>query len=609
VTARLRQPANCALAAIAACAIATTLSARAQTPARDAQGVSVTAGSASISGTVVSDDERRTPLRRVVLTLSRVGVPDQRQTATDDRGRFLFASLPAAVYTISAARGGYVAISYGAARPGQPASPIPLADGQNFVAAPLPLMRGGVIAGRLTNPKGRAVANTIVQAAAFRTVNGQRKPLAVTSSYAETDAHGAYRIHSLPPGEYLVSVSSTAAAAPVEMREMTASEIAWAEQQTRPGSAPAAAVVTPAGSGAASGPVAGRPTVYAPTYFPGAVDLANAGVVTIARGEERTDVNFQIQPVATARVAGIVTGPDGRVVPGTSIYRAPSNTALMVESFIGVVRLGVDGRFTIGNVAPGDYTLVARASLPPVEGGRGGASTPVWGAADIHVQGADIPDVAIQLTTGVHVSGRLVFDGAAPAAALLSRFRPRLAGLGPSGAGVFVSTSSAVVDPDQSFRADAMPGQYRFSVATAAGWFVKSATSGGRDILDAPIELRAGSDVTDIVVTFSDRPTEISGTLTTASGTPAPALSVLLYSADRTHWTEGSRWVQTVRAGVDGTFKLTGLPPGDYYLCALTELEPGQMADADFLAPLVPASIRLSLADGEKRVQNLRVGG
>jgi hypothetical protein len=588
---------------------------RSQTPARDATSASPATGSASISGTVVSDDERRMPLRRVVLTLSRVGGADQRQTATDDRGRYLFEHLAGAVYTISAAKGGYVTTSYGAARPGQPASPIPLAEGQRFAANALPLMRGGVIAGRLTNAKGRPMpANTTVQAFALRVVNGQRRISPGQQGYASVDPHGAYRMYGLAPGDYVVAVSASGLSTLAEMREMTAAEIVWAEQQARAsGAAPSPAVPTQPVSSAADGPAAGRTVTYAVSYFPGTVDLATAGVVSLGRGEERTDVDVLVQPVPTARVAGIVTGPDGRPLPNTSVFRAPRNADPITELVATAGRSGTDGRFMIANVPPGDYTLVARGNAQPTaEAGRGAAPpAPLWGTADVRVQGTDISDIAIQMATGVRVSGRLVFQGDAAPPANLARFLPRLGALASA---PFVSTASGVsVEADGAFRTEAMAGLYRFTVSTPTGtgdsaWVVKSATSDGRDILDAPLDLRSGADVTDIVVTFTDRPTQLSGTLTDGSGRPAPALSVLLYAADRQYWTDASRWVKTVRAGVDGAYTIAGLPAGEYYLCALTELEPAQMFDPDFLAQLVPASIKLTLAEGEKRVQNLRVG-
>jgi hypothetical protein len=49
------------------------------------------------------------------------------------------------------------------------------------------------------------------------------------------------------------------------------------------------------------------------------------------------------------------------------------------------------------------------------------------------------------------------------------------------------------------------------------------------------------------------------------------------------------------------------LPPGEYFLTAVTDAEQNEWFDPQFLAQLVPASIKVTIADGEKKVQDIRV--
>ena len=51
--------------------------------------------------------------------------------------------------------------------------------------------------------------------------------------------------------------------------------------------------------------------------------------------------------------------------------------------------------------------------------------------------------------------------------------------------------------------------------APIGGWWLKSLSLGGRELLDAPLDLKQSSN--DVVVTFSDRATELKGTI---AGTP-----------------------------------------------------------------------------------------
>ncbi|HEY6356694.1 MAG TPA: carboxypeptidase-like regulatory domain-containing protein, partial [Vicinamibacterales bacterium] len=135
-------------------AVAAGAGAAQQAPTRDgSRGPST--GTAILSGTVVAGDEAHTPIPHAVLTLSHgggpgVGMSNQRTTATDETGRYVFPDLPAATYTLTAARGAYLTAGYGALNPGAPSLPIPLKDGQQFVAKPIVLVKGSVIAGRIT---------------------------------------------------------------------------------------------------------------------------------------------------------------------------------------------------------------------------------------------------------------------------------------------------------------------------------------------------------------------------------------------------------------------------------------------------------------------------
>ena len=92
---------------------------------------------------------------------------------------------------------------------------------------------------------------------------------------------------------------------------------------------------------------------------------------------------------------------------------------------------------------------------------------------------------------------------------------------------------------------------------------------------------------------------------------PAVQTSVPLQKSPSWHCAAS---VQPVTGGVNvtdssGRYVLANLPPGNYLLCALTDVDEGQWNEAGFLDPLVPASVRITLTEGERKVQDLRVGG
>ena len=54
---------------------------------------------------------------------------------------------------------------------------------------------------------------------------------------------------------------------------------------------------------------------------------------------------------------------------------------------------------------------------------------------------------------------------------------------------------------------------------------------------------------------------------------------------------------------------MSGLPPGDYRLAPVLDPDTGSWFDGTFLQQLDVVSERFTLGEGEKKVQNVKVGG
>jgi hypothetical protein len=137
-------------------------------------------------------------------------------------------------------------------------------------------------------------------------------------------------------------------------------------------------------------------------------------------------------------------------------------------------------------------------------------------------------------------------------------------------------------------------------------WRLRSAMVEGRDLLDESIE---GPTVRleGVTVTLTDRRTELSGTLQSASGQPAAEYFIVVFSQDRRHWRAGARRSQSTRPDTNGRFRLTDLPPGEYFLAALTDLDPRELEDPDFLEQAAQAAIKVSVVEGRTTVQDIRI--
>jgi hypothetical protein len=257
--------------------------------------------------------------------------------------------------------------------------------------------------------------------------------------------------------------------------------------------------------------------------------------------------------------------------------------------------------FSRRNLTPGRYTITAH-----------GANNTLWGRVALDVNGVDLLDVEIKLALSASVSGRILFEssskpGPTDASSVRVMLRPSGSGLLPVAAAASGTFTSVGVEP----------GRYRLHatvLATAGapagpGWSLKSAMLNGRDITDELFEIGDAEQITGVVVTFTDRPAELTGVLQDATGQPAPGFYVVVFPADRKQWSQGSRRMPApVRSAADGAFRFAGLPAGAYYLAAVTSVDQADLADAAFLQELSRAAVSVTVAEGERTVQNLKFG-
>ncbi len=104
----------------------------------------------------------------------------------------------------------------------------------------------------------------------------------------------------------------------------------------------------------------------------------------------------------------------------------------------------------------------------------------------------------------------------------------------------------------------------------------------------------------------------MTGRLANAAGAPVTNYTIVIFPVNRAYWMQGSRRILTAHPGTDGTFTLSGpgpttLPPGDYLLAAVTELDRDEQFDPSLLATLMAGAVPVSLRPGERKVQNLSV--
>jgi hypothetical protein len=591
-----------------------------QLPPRD--NAAAVTGTASIAGRVFVDGPSRQPARRVRVTLTNVARTSPGQTTTTgDDGAFIFRDLPAGRFEIQTFKNGYLRSSYGASRPERAGTPVVVKDGEAVANLAVTIARGGAISGVVRDVRGRPVPGVSVKVLkqGYNAITGERTLGAPSiGSAGTTDDRGEYRAYGLPPGGYLVLVtpgppgSGRAGGSGVDdIRPLTAAEVQQALQAARAGSSSASAARPPPSLSTAAARVN-----YAPVFHPGVTDVGAAATVTLGLSEERVGVDIAIQFVPTAVVSGVVTPPPGVARPAsvrvTLVPAGPQTEMLAGAGLRGPsTQTGPDGTYTFAGVAPGAYTVKAGTGT----GGRGVAApvTPaLWATADVVVNGRDL-DVPLTLQPGLTINGHVVFEGSRPTPAELQTLSFMLV---PPGSGGMIQTygGGGHVDAEGHFTfSNLTPDAYQFvtqwaNPSASGTWSIKSSTANGREAFEAPLRVNANEPL-DWTVTFTDRPTNLVGTFQDRGGRAATDYFIIVFPADRQRWTPGSRRVRTMRPATDGTFGGKGLPPGEYFLAAVTDLEPGEWNDPAFLDQLVRFAVTVTLREGETTTQDLRIGG
>jgi hypothetical protein len=84
---------------------------------------------------------------------------------------------------------------------------------------------------------------------------------------------------------------------------------------------------------------------------------------------------------------------------------------------------------------------------------------------------------------------------------------------------------------------------------------------------------------------------------------------VIAFPSDPALWRAGSRRVKTARPATDGTYAIPDLPPGSYLLAALTDVTPSHWNDPDFLRQAAAGGVPVTIGEGERVAQDLRLAG
>lgn len=596
---------------------------------------------ALVTGRVI--DASGAPIATAIVSANGAGLAAAAQPArvlTDSDGRYFFNNLAVGSYTITATKPGWLAGGFGKLWWGGATVPVELTANERRGNVDLTLWKNAVISGRIVDEAGEPMVHVDVRVVQTRFVAGRRQ--SSFGARALTDDRGIFRFSSLTPGDYLIVVPVGVLSQPSTFGSVF--DQSFLQTMTTIGAAPLQIeqATVPAGGGKSlftsllSMPVAppadGVWQTYATTFYPSTTTVGSATVVRVNAGEERDGLTVVMRPTSTVAVSGQVVAAEGTAA-GYAVHLVPADGA--DAPLFDAATAVTDGRgdFTFLGVPSGRYVArVVRVPWPAQEGwrlgiGSAGGNTPksifmsssgprgpnapppalptdplLYAEQTVVVGDRAVKDVRLTLRAGFRVSGRVDFDGnTAPKPASMD-LRNTAIQIEPANGQTYITILAGQFSEDGRFTTQSMwPGRYLVRVPSAPrGWTFTSATYRGRDISETPMDITG--DLEDVVITFTDHPNAVEGTVTGEAGQSVNGSTVLLFPVEPATWTDfgrSSRRVTRAAVSARGSFRFVATPPGDYFIVAISDRQAIDAQDPAFLAKVAAFADRIQVRDGQ----------
>jgi protocatechuate 3,4-dioxygenase beta subunit len=483
-------------------------------------------GSYSLSGTVINAVTGE-PVRHAAVQVSgQTGSV----TLTDAGGHFVLAGLAEGKVILKAMKPGFYDDEWSHTASAQ--------VGKDAPAVLLKLTPWGVISGRVTTKDQQPLEGFQIRTLAKQNVGG-RLIWIDQPNQALTNEDGEYRVVGLQAGTYYLAVDQSS-------------------------------VTTLSQKGVANA----REQIFTKVFYPGVSDLSSATPIEIVPGRE-VEAHFTLSAEPMYQVSGTLAGASN-VVTGLTFSRKVGDDAdftqtadlqdgkFQVKLPAGAYSVGGDTRDGMAVTTPG-ATVMIRSDEADLQ-------VPLNAAATIPVeivkeQGAAGSErrVAVQPLQGI-VPGLLM------QLVPLSQSRRRNYFWGGQAGGI----------------PNVAPGTYRLEISsnTPGEWWVKSARSGGVDLLSDDLIVPEGGQPDSIEVILRDGAGMVTGTVTPA-GDPGRVLVLLVQP-------HGARNIIHA-ARMQGNFAFAGIPPGDYAILALDGGDQLEYADPEILNPYLTDAEHVSV--------------
>jgi hypothetical protein len=508
---------------------------------------------------------------RITPVVASLGV-EAPAPVTDSSGKFSASALSPGRYLLMAVKSGYAAQIYGSRQTGitglagiggraedlaAAGTLIEVVAGKTVRDVVIRMTPSATVSGRVLGSNGEPLVAMQVELLPLAfDATGQRYLIPLTQ--VDTDDRGEYRLFSVEPGRYYISVRWS----PVSMaRQEVNSELRTIDASASNGQR------------------------YAPAYYPGAPDLSRAALVEVKAGENRSSLDIVMPPPSQQtlrKIRGrVIDSTTGQVPPantGSSFALIPRDAQYLNSMPVWDPHLMQDGSFELRDVPEGSYWLVVR--MTPARATAGAGRTAV---IPVNLFGGDIEGATVGLLPVITVTGRVTLNGALWTAADAVGFHVRLnAGrIGAYTLNMSPDPSPAFFQPDGTFAmANVNPGSYELVFSgLPADAYVQDVRFGGVDGLAQRIEI-SGANAPPLEIAVSTKSGQLAGLVTNPDRKPGMDVEVVLVPEGSVRRTDRYK---VGRTDANGRFLIRGVAPGSYRVYAWERIDRFRFFDEEFV--------------------------
>ena len=410
-----------------------------------------------------------------------------------------------------------------------------------------PLIRGGVITGKIAESNGDPITGMTVHALHIVGIGRGRR---VDRNFQQiTDDRGLYRIPFLPVGRFVIVVAGK----PWQREARLSTQV----------------------------------MTYPLTYFPGVTAPDDAGQVTVRNGQEtRADVVLLQVPAATLAVDVAGGNPSDRRfvylgVPALFGFRVTMGPSHWVNG----------NRVVIDDLAPGHYVVTLIH-----EGVRRGAlqSLDVF-APETHVTIGETPPAQVSLAITMAGKARLSREaGGQPGSVTLTSLDSE------------PSPTQTVKSDGKVFFDGVSPGRYTPTVHFGTDPGAVAAVEARGAAVSGTVVTIPDTGKVELDVTVDGSAIDLNGKIACDNGGSCSAILAMLVKRSGWESTGAYRFDQT---DTDGTFSWKGVAAGEYMMFAFENTDPLDYDDPAVIRELLPGAQNVTVTGDPRQTVTLQLTG